>query len=48
MMEKSNRGKRRKFSDEYKSEAVRLVGDSGKSIGDSAEARRAFAVGARS
>jgi transposase-like protein len=33
MMEKSSRGKRRKFSDEDKSEAVRLVGDSGKSIG---------------
>ena len=32
-MEKSGRGKRRSFSDEYKAEAVRLVGESGKSIG---------------
>ena len=32
-MEKSGRGKRRSFSDEYKAEAVRLVGKSGKSIG---------------
>ena len=32
-MEKHGRGKRRRFSAEYKAEAVRLVGDSGKSIG---------------
>jgi len=32
-MEKHGRGKRRRFSDEYKAEAVRLVGNSGKSIG---------------
>src|SRR5271154_3431238 len=33
MMEKHGRGKRRRFSAEYKAEAVRLVNDSGKSIG---------------
>jgi transposase-like protein len=33
MMEKHGRGKRRTFSAEYKAEAVRLVDDSGKSIG---------------
>jgi transposase len=33
MMEKHGGGKRRKFSAEYKAEAVRLVSDSGKSIG---------------
>ena len=32
-MEKHVRGKRRRFSAEYKAEAVRLVGESGKSIG---------------
>ena len=32
-MEKHGRGKRRTFSAEYKAEAVRLVDDSGKSIG---------------
>jgi len=32
-MERGARGKRRRFSDEYKAEAVRLVSDSGKSIG---------------
>ena len=32
-MEKSGRSKRRRFSDEYKAEAVRLVGSSGKGIG---------------
>ena len=32
-MEKHGRGKRRRFSAEYKAEAVRLVADSGKSIG---------------
>ena len=32
-MERGARGKRRRFSAEYKAEAVRLVGDSGKSIG---------------
>jgi hypothetical protein len=32
-MEKHGRGKRRTFSAEYKAEAVRLVGESGKSIG---------------
>ena len=32
-MEKHGRGKRRTFSAEYKAEAVRLVNDSGKSIG---------------
>jgi transposase len=32
-MEKHGRGKRRTFSAEYKAEAVRMVGDSGKSIG---------------
>lgn len=32
-MEKHGRGQRRTFSAEYKAEAVRLVGDSGKSIG---------------
>jgi transposase-like protein len=32
-MEKGGRGKRRSFSDEYKAEAVRLVGESGKSVG---------------
>ena len=29
-MENGGRGKRRRFSDEYKAEAVRLVGESGK------------------
>jgi transposase-like protein len=33
MMEKHGRSKRRAFSAEYKAEAVRLVDDSGKSIG---------------
>jgi transposase-like protein len=33
MMEKHGRSKRRTFSAEYKAEAVRLVDDSGKSIG---------------
>jgi transposase len=32
-MEKSGRGRRRTFSDEYKVEAVRLVSESGKSVG---------------
>ncbi|SRR5216684_6451001 len=32
-MEKHGRGRRRTFSAEYKAEAVRLVDDSGKSIG---------------
>ena len=32
-MERSGGSKRRRFSDEYKAEAVRLVGDSGKSVG---------------
>ena len=32
-MEKRSRGTRRRFSDEYKTEAVQLVGSSGKSIG---------------
>jgi transposase len=32
-MEKSGRSKRRRFADEYKAEAVRLVGSSGKGIG---------------
>ena len=32
-MENHERGKRRTFSAEYKAEAVRLVSDSGKSIG---------------
>ena len=32
-MERGGRGKRRRFSAEYKAEVVRLVGDSGKSIG---------------
>jgi transposase len=32
-MEKHGRGRRRTFSAEYKAEAVRLVGESGKSIG---------------
>ena len=32
-MERSGRGKRRRFSDEYKAEAVRLVGESGKRVG---------------
>jgi transposase len=33
IMERGSRSKRRRFSAEYKAEAVRLVGDSGKSIG---------------
>src|ERR1700746_4219732 len=32
-MENSGRSKRRRFTDEYKAEAVQLVGSSGKSIG---------------
>jgi transposase len=32
-MEKHGRGKRRRFSAEYKAEAVRLVGNSGKGVG---------------
>ncbi len=32
-IEKSGKGKRRWFSDEYKAEAVGLVGESGKRIG---------------
>jgi len=32
-MERGGKGKRQTFSAEYKAEAVRLVGDSGKSIG---------------
>ena len=32
-MEKHGRGKRRTFSAEYKAEAVRLVGESGKRVG---------------
>ncbi len=32
-MEKHGRGKRRRFSDEYKAEAVRLVGNGGKRVG---------------
>ncbi len=32
-MERGGRGARRRFSDEYKAEAVRLVGESGKRVG---------------
>ena len=32
-MESGGSGKRRTFSDEYKAEAVRLVGESGKRVG---------------
>jgi transposase-like protein len=32
-MEKDRKGKRRSFTPEYKAEAVRLVGQSGKSVG---------------
>jgi len=44
-MEKGQRRKRRKFSEEYKAETVRLIQTSGKSSGEMGIARRHCGVG---